>query len=69
VEGIIHYVQSFCFRQVQDTIVRRELGALPILTLECDRPGSIDMRTETRIEAFLEVLRQRRAEGRPAKDD
>ena len=55
VDGIIHYVQSFCFRQVQDTIVRRELN-LPILTLECDRPGPLDMRTETRIEAFLEML-------------
>jgi benzoyl-CoA reductase/2-hydroxyglutaryl-CoA dehydratase subunit BcrC/BadD/HgdB len=56
VQGLIHYVQSFCFRQVQDTIVRRELR-LPILTLECDRPGPPDMRTQTRIEAFLEMLR------------
>jgi benzoyl-CoA reductase/2-hydroxyglutaryl-CoA dehydratase subunit BcrC/BadD/HgdB len=72
VDGVIHYVQSFCFRQTQDTLVRHELrlsaerdlrqgrapaGELPILTLECDRPGPVDMRTETRIEAFLEMLR------------
>ncbi len=56
VQGVIHYVQSFCFRQVQDALVRRELR-LPILTLECDRPGPPDMRTQTRIEAFLEMLR------------
>ena len=55
VDAVIHYVQSFCFRQVQDTIIRRELD-LPILTLEGDRPGPLDMRTETRIEAFLEML-------------
>ncbi len=56
IDGVIHYVQSFCFRQVQDAIVRRELS-LPILTLECDRPGPLDMRTNTRVEAFLEMLR------------
>ena len=53
--GVIHYVQSFCFRQVQDCILRREVD-LPILTLECDRPGPIDGRTRTRIEAFVEML-------------
>ena len=56
VDAVVHYVQSFCFRQVQDAIIRRELDR-PILTLECDRPGPLDMRTETRIEAFLEMLR------------
>ena len=56
VDGVVHYVQSFCHRLVQDTIIRRELEA-PILTLEGDRPGRLDMRTETRIEAFLEMLR------------
>jgi len=58
VDGIIHYVQSFCFRHVQDVIIRRELN-LPILTLECDRPGPLDMRTRTRMEAFFEILRGR----------
>lgn len=57
VDGVIHYVQSFCFRQVQDTIIRREI-CHPILTLECDRPGPLDLRTETRVEAFLEMLRE-----------
>jgi len=57
VDGVIHYVQSFCFRQVQDAILRRTITT-PILTLEGDRPGPLDMRTETRIEAFLEMLRE-----------
>ena len=55
IEGAIHYVQSFCFRQVQDVLIRRALG-VPILTLECDRPGPLDSRTITRVEAFVEML-------------
>ena len=55
VDGVIHYVQSFCFRQVQDAILRKNID-LPILTLECDRPGPMEMSTETRLEAFLEML-------------
>ena len=55
VDAVIHYVQSFCFRHVQDAILRRELN-LPILTVECDRPGALDMRTKTRVEAFIEML-------------
>lgn len=57
VDGVIHYVQSFCFRQVQDAIVRKGLD-LPILTLECDRPGPMEMSVETRLEAFLEMLQR-----------
>jgi benzoyl-CoA reductase/2-hydroxyglutaryl-CoA dehydratase subunit BcrC/BadD/HgdB len=59
VDGIIHYVQSFCFRQIEDLIVRRRL-ALPVLTLEGDRPGPLDARTRIRLEGFVEMLRSRR---------
>ena len=55
VAAVVHYVQSFCFRGIQDRLVRRELG-VPILTLECDRPGPLDARSRTRIEAFMEML-------------
>jgi len=54
--GIIHYVQSFCFRQVEDIILRKEL-AVPILTLEGERPGKLDARTRLRVDTFLELLR------------
>jgi benzoyl-CoA reductase/2-hydroxyglutaryl-CoA dehydratase subunit BcrC/BadD/HgdB len=56
VHGVVHYVQSFCFRQVQDRLVRERLD-LPVLTLECDRPGPLDASSRTRLEAFLEMLR------------
>jgi len=59
VDGAIHYVQSFCHRQVQDAILRERLS-LPILTLEADRPGRLEATHETRIEAFLEILAGRR---------
>jgi len=58
VDGIIHYVQSFCFRQIQDTILRQELD-LPLLTLEGDMPGPLDGRNRLRLEAFLETLEAR----------
>jgi len=59
IHGLIHYVQAFCFRQMQDIILRKELK-IPILTLEGDKPGPLDVRTELRLEAFLESLRDRR---------
>lgn len=55
VRGIIHYVQAFCFRQMEDLILRKTLG-VPVLTLEGDRPMAVDARTRTRLESFLEML-------------
>jgi benzoyl-CoA reductase/2-hydroxyglutaryl-CoA dehydratase subunit BcrC/BadD/HgdB len=57
VDGIIHYVQAFCFRQIEDIIIRREID-LPVLTIEGNRPGRVDFRTRVRVEAFLDMLRQ-----------
>jgi benzoyl-CoA reductase/2-hydroxyglutaryl-CoA dehydratase subunit BcrC/BadD/HgdB len=56
VDGVIHYVQSFCFRQIEDIIIRKHVD-LPVLTLEGNRPGKVDLRTRMRIEAFLDMLR------------
>jgi benzoyl-CoA reductase/2-hydroxyglutaryl-CoA dehydratase subunit BcrC/BadD/HgdB len=56
-DGLIHYTQSFCFRQIQDRLLRQHLN-LPILTIEGDRPGSLDHRTRLRLEAFVDVIRR-----------
>ena len=56
--GVIHYAQAFCFRQMEDLILRKTLG-VPLLTLEGDRPGPVDARTRTRLESFLEMLEAR----------
>ncbi|CQR71929.1 2-hydroxyglutaryl-CoA dehydratase, D-component [Sporomusa ovata DSM 2662] len=55
-DGLIHYVQSFCFRQIEDMIFREKL-TIPILTIEGDKPGKLDARTRLRLESFLEMLR------------
>jgi benzoyl-CoA reductase/2-hydroxyglutaryl-CoA dehydratase subunit BcrC/BadD/HgdB len=56
VDAVIHYAQSFCYRQIEDLIIRREIK-LPILTLEGDKPGRMDARTRMRVDAFLDMLR------------
>ncbi len=55
-QGLVHYTQSFCYRQTQDIILRRELK-LPMLTLEGDRPGPVDARSRMRLEAFVDLMR------------
>ncbi|MEW6448362.1 MAG: 2-hydroxyacyl-CoA dehydratase [Bacillota bacterium] len=55
VAGVIHYAQSFCFRQIEDLIIRRVLK-VPVLTIEGDHPGPLDARTRIRIDAFLEMI-------------
>jgi benzoyl-CoA reductase/2-hydroxyglutaryl-CoA dehydratase subunit BcrC/BadD/HgdB len=56
IQGLIHYTQSFCFRQIQDLIIRKRLN-IPILTIEGEAPAPLDARTKVRIESFLEMLR------------
>ncbi|OPY75139.1 MAG: 2-hydroxyglutaryl-CoA dehydratase, D-component [Syntrophorhabdus sp. PtaU1.Bin058] len=58
IKGIIHYVQAFCFRAIEDVILRETIG-VPILTVEGDLPRTLDTRTKLRIEAFIEMLQQK----------
>lgn len=60
VDGIIHYVQSFCFRQIEDIVIRQKLP-LPVLTLEGDKPARLDARTRIRLEGFVEMLVDKQA--------
>ncbi len=55
IDGIVHYTQAFCFRGIEDIVIRKELG-VPVLTLEGDRPGGLDARTKLRVESFIEML-------------
>ncbi len=59
IEGLIHYAQSFCFRQIEDLLIKKDIN-VPVLTLEGDRPGPVDARTQVRLEAFVESLEARR---------
>lgn len=60
IDGLIHYTQAFCHRQIHDILLRRRLG-IPILTIEGDAPGPCDARTRLRIESFIEILQERRS--------
>jgi benzoyl-CoA reductase/2-hydroxyglutaryl-CoA dehydratase subunit BcrC/BadD/HgdB len=62
IHGVIHYVQAFCFRQIEDRIIRAFLK-VPVLTLEGDIPEPLDARTKLRIEAFLEMLGRGETKG------
>ncbi len=55
-DGLIHYTQTFCYRQIYDIVIRESLP-IPVLTLEGESPGQIDGRTALRIETFVEMLK------------
>ena len=57
-KGIIHYVQAFCYRAVEDIILKESLG-VPVITIEGDLPRHLDTRTKLRLEAFVEMLQGR----------
>jgi benzoyl-CoA reductase/2-hydroxyglutaryl-CoA dehydratase subunit BcrC/BadD/HgdB len=60
-DGLIHYTQTFCFRQIYDMLLRESLP-LPVLTIEGDKPGKVDGRTAIRLETFVEMIRMRKGE-------
>ncbi|MFZ3101773.1 MAG: 2-hydroxyacyl-CoA dehydratase [Desulfitobacteriaceae bacterium] len=57
-DGIIHYTQSFCYRQIEDLIIRQKLN-YPILTIEGENPTGLDARSKMRLESFLQMLRDK----------
>jgi benzoyl-CoA reductase/2-hydroxyglutaryl-CoA dehydratase subunit BcrC/BadD/HgdB len=59
VDGVLHYVQTFCHRSIGDIIFRREIQ-LPLLTLEANTDYILTHQSRTKIEAFLDMLRRRR---------
>ncbi|QZY55233.1 2-hydroxyacyl-CoA dehydratase family protein [Crassaminicella profunda] len=55
-DGIIHYTQAFCYRAVEDIVLKKALD-IPILNIEGDKLNILDARTKLRIEAFLDMLK------------
>jgi benzoyl-CoA reductase/2-hydroxyglutaryl-CoA dehydratase subunit BcrC/BadD/HgdB len=55
IHGVIHYVQSFCHRQIEDLIIRKKIP-VPVLTIEGESPVKVDERTKIRLQAFIEML-------------
>ena len=54
-DGVVHYVQSFCHRNLEDVVFRR-LIRVPMLTVECDCPGTLGATARSRLENFVQVL-------------
>lgn len=63
VDGVIHYVQTFCHRGIADIVFRHHIS-LPMLTLEGNDDFTLTQHHRTRIEAFLDLVRrQKRISG------
>ncbi|MFP4498739.1 MAG: 2-hydroxyacyl-CoA dehydratase family protein [Vulcanimicrobiota bacterium] len=56
IEGMIHYIQSFCHHQIYDNSLKQAVST-PVLTLEGDKPEELRERTRIRLESFLEMLK------------
>jgi len=57
IDGLVHYVQAFCYRGIQDILLRRAVP-IPVLTLEGERPGPLSAQQRLRLETFVEMLNQ-----------
>jgi len=55
IDGIVHYVQSFCFRNLEDAVFSQLLDR-PVMTLECDCPGELSAPARSRLDNFIQVL-------------
>lgn len=56
IDGIIHYTQAFCYRGIEDIIMKKRLD-IPVLNIEGDKLNTLDARTKLRIEAFVDMLK------------
>lgn len=63
IDGIVHYTQTFCFRQIQGILLKQRL-TVPVLEIEGDRPGPVNAQNRLRLEAFVETLEARAGRGR-----
>ncbi|MCD6594643.1 2-hydroxyacyl-CoA dehydratase [bacterium] len=56
IDGIIHYTEPFCFRQIEDIILRKAFE-IPYILIEGGENFSVDERTKMRLQAFVEILK------------
>jgi len=54
-DGLVHYVQSFCYRNTEDVVFSRAFD-LPYITVECDCPGEMGATAASRLENFIQVI-------------
>ena len=57
---LIHYVQSFCFHQIEDRMLKNELGDFPVLTIEGDYPAPLNENDRLKIESFISSVERKK---------
>lgn len=58
-DGLVHYTQAFCHRALDDIIIKSRID-IPIINIEGDKSDRLDARTKLRLEAFLDMLCDRK---------
>ena len=58
-DGLIHYVQSFCHRRIENRILK-DMVPVPVLAVECDRPGPLSGQLKTSLETFVDIVKENR---------
>ncbi len=59
IDGIIHYVQAFCHRRLEDVLIKKYLN-VPVITIEGLEPHNLDGRIKLRLESFVEMIRDKK---------
>lgn len=60
-DGLIHYTQAFCHRALDDILMKDKLD-IPILTIEGDQATALDARTKLRLEAYIDMLKDKKGD-------
>lgn len=58
-DAIIHYTQAFCHKALEDILIKKSID-IPILNIEGDKQNHLDARTKLRVEAFIDMLKDRK---------
>ncbi|WDV46998.1 2-hydroxyacyl-CoA dehydratase [Clostridiaceae bacterium M8S5] len=59
IDAVIHYTQSFCHKAIEHIVINKELD-VPVLNIEGDKLNELDARTKLRLEAFTDMLLDRK---------
>lgn len=58
-DGIIHYTQAFCHKALEHILLKEAID-VPVINIEGDKSNVLDARTKLRLEAFIDMLHDRK---------
>ncbi len=59
IDAVIHYTQAFCHKATEDIVIKAELD-VPVLQIEGDKLNVLDARTKLRLEAFIDMIKDKK---------